>query len=73
MNHRKTYRQMAKKYGIRVSELKREMQAAIHYAYQNPPDDGVTKAVQNKVPCKGDVPTVDEFITYMAQEVKKRK
>lgn len=49
------------------------MQAALEHAYKNAPTDGVTKAYQNKVPRKGEVPTPEEFISYVATEVKKRK
>ena len=39
--------------------------------YQNPPDDNITVAYQNRVPRKGDVPTPEEFIRYAAGQIKK--
>ena len=54
-----------------VAEVKQDMQAAINHAYENVPNDGITKAYQNKVPRKGTVPTVDEFLAYARSELKK--
>lgn len=71
MSMRKIYRQIARKHGIPVSELKRDMQEAINIAYLNSPDDGVTKAYQNRVPRKGQIPTTDEFIRYAAETSRK--
>ena len=40
-------------------------------AYQNPPKDGgVTAAYQKQVPRKGEIPTPDELIRYMAGKVR---
>lgn len=66
------YRKIAKKNGVSVKEVKTEMQAAINNAYKNPPNDGgVTAAYQQKVPCKGEIPTPEELIRYIAGEIKK--
>lgn len=73
MSMRKIYRQVARKHGVPLSEVKREMQAALDEAYRNPPDDGVTKAFQKRVPSKGATPTPDEFVRYAAGEVIARK
>lgn len=70
MSNRKIYRKIAKENHVSVSEVKQDMQAAINAAYENTPDDGVTKAYQNRVPRKGTVPTVDEFLTYARRELK---
>ncbi|WP_051280389.1 sporulation initiation factor Spo0A C-terminal domain-containing protein [Anaerovorax odorimutans] len=64
---------IAKKNGITVAKLKNEMQEAINMAYKNPHDDGITKAYQNKIPCKDYIPTVNEFIYYVINETNKRK
>ena len=42
-------------------------------AYTNTPNDGITGAWQNRVPRKGEIPTVEEFIKYATVEVNKRK
>ena len=71
MSNRKIYRRIAKENHVSVSEVKQDMQAAINHAYENAADDSVTKAYQNRVPRKGKVPTVDEFLTYAQGELKK--
>lgn len=64
MSMRKIYRKIAREHGVSPKEVREEMQAAIMQAYQNPPDDNITVAYQNRVPRKGDVPTPEEFIRY---------
>lgn len=70
---RKTYRKIAKKYGVSVAEVKRDMQEAINAAYTNPNADFATFKAQRAVPRKGDVPTPDELIDYAAAEVRRRE
>ncbi|HBV67862.1 MAG TPA: hypothetical protein DEF04_06540 [Clostridiales bacterium] len=72
MSMRKIYRKIARKNGVTVAEIKREMQAAINEAY-NSTDNGITRAYQERVPRNGDIPTVDEFIRYAADEARRRK
>ena len=68
---RKIYRKIARENGVSVKEVKEDMQAAITAAYQNPPmDGGVTAAYQRQVPRKGEIPTPDELIRYMAGKVR---
>ncbi len=74
MGMRKIFRKIARENGISVKEVKEEMQEAIAYAYKNPPDDsGVTVACQKKVPCKGEIPTPEEFIRYAVEEIPKKR
>lgn len=73
MSMRSIYRKVAKQHGVTVAEVKRDMQAAITHAYTHTPDDGITAVYQNKVPRKGEVPTPDEVIRYVAGEAKKRE
>nr|WP_322101302.1 sporulation initiation factor Spo0A C-terminal domain-containing protein [Sporofaciens musculi] len=71
MSMRKIYRKIARENGVSVKEVKEDMQAAITAAYQNPPKDGgVTAAYQRQVPRKGEIPTPDELIRYMAGKVR---
>lgn len=72
MSMRKIYRKIARKHGITVEEVKREMQSAIDETYNNSNYDDVTKAYQDKVPRKGEVPTADEFILYAVGKVKNK-
>lgn len=71
MSMRKIYREIARKNGVSVKDVKRDMQAAITAAYQNPPKDGgVISAYQRQVPRKGEIPTPEEFIRYAAGKVR---
>ena len=71
MSMRKIYRKIARENGVSVKEVKEDMQAAIPAPSQNPPKDGgVTAASQRQVPRKGEIPTPDELIRYMAGKVR---
>ena len=71
MSMRKIYRKIARENGVSVKEVKEDMQAATTAAYQTPPKDGgVTAAYQRQVPRKGEIPTPDELIRYMAGKVR---
>lgn len=72
MSMRKVYRKVARKYGVTVEEVKREMQLAIDETYSNQKNNDMTKAYQDKVTRKGEVPTVDEFIHYIAAKAKNK-
>lgn len=72
MSNRKVLRQIAKEHGISLKEVKQDMQAALAHAYKNAPKDGVTKAYQDRVPRKGEIPTAEEFINYAVMEIKKK-
>ena len=53
MNVRKIYRQITRKNGVTVKEVRNEMQGAILAAYQNPSkNNSVTDAYQRKIPCR---------------------
>lgn len=63
--NRKILKKIAKEHGVTVEEVRRDMQEAINEAYKNP----TTEA--QSVPRKGDVPTPEEFIKYVADTIKK--
>ncbi len=69
MSNRSTYRKLAKKHGVKLNEVKAEMQSALNLAYADP-GNGVTQAYQNRVPRQGETPTVDEFLNYATKKVK---
>ena len=72
MDINKKLGQVAEADGVSIEEVKKEMQAAISAAYQNPSDDGGrTAARQKEVPCRGGIPTPEEFIRYAAWKLKK--
>ena len=52
------YKEIAKKHGISVEEVKREMQKAIEAAFIFTSDDA------DNIPREGEIPTIDEFIDY---------
>lgn len=65
-------KEVARANGVTVKEVKNEMQKAINEAWKNPPNDGgMTAAYQRKVPCRGEIPTPEELIRYMAGEIRK--
>ena len=70
MSNRKTYRKIAKAHGVTVKEVKADMQSALNYAYKNTPNDGITEAYQDRVGCKKEIPTADEFINYATKRVR---
>ena len=47
------------------------MQAALNAAYQNNRDP-VIAANQQRVPKKGEIPTVEEFLRYASGQIKKK-
>ena len=72
MSMRKVYRKVARKYGVTVEEVKREMQSAIDETYKSPDNNDITKAYQDRVPREGEIPTVDEFIHYVSNKAKNK-
>lgn len=70
INAEKAIQEVAMREGITVEEVRKEMKKAmlVGLCSQDP-------AIQEKwkrVPCKGEVPTPEELITYMAENVKER-
>lgn len=71
MSMRSIYRKVARKYGVSAKEVRKEIQATITEAYTNPLNQNeITKAYQNRVPCKGEIPTPEEMIRYLAKQAK---
>ena len=72
MSMRSIYRKVARKYGVSAKEVRKEIQATTTEAYTNPLNQNeITKAYQNRVPCKGEIPTPEEMIRYLAKQAKK--
>lgn len=69
---REVYRKIAKKYGVSVKEVKRDMQEALTMAYRGAPK-GETAENQAQVPSAGDVPTPEEFIRYAVKKIEEEK
>ena len=62
--NRSDYRKIARKHGVSVKEVKRDMNEAIDAAYVNP--NFHARCVYSE----GATPTVDEFIAHVARRVK---
>ena len=73
MSMRSIYRKIAKEHGVSVTEVKKDMQAAINYAYNNPDKSAGEKVKQRIIPCKGEIITTEEFIKYAVQKIKKEQ
>ncbi len=69
MKMEKILKKVARANGVTIKEVKTEIQAAINGAWKNPPDDAAA-AFQRKVPCMGEIPTPDEFIRFMVNEIR---
>ena len=69
MIYRSIFRKIAKENKITIAKVKEDMQLAIEFAYKNP-KWWYYISFQDKVPCKWEVPTPDEFIKYVTQVMK---
>lgn len=71
MSMKDIYRKIAKVHGITVAELKRDMEAAINYAYTRTDKSDYEKIMQESISPMDEVPTTSEFINSIACGVKK--
>jgi len=60
---------VAAKHGISVEECRMEISLAIDVAMSNP--DPAVRAYWAGVPRKGDRPTPEEFIVYVAEKIRR--
>lgn len=60
-------RKIAEENGVTPAEVRQEMLAALREGFHNP--DPQVQAVWKEIPCKGDMPTIEEFLTWAAQRV----
>ena len=65
------FMELARENGTTPEEVRKEMQQTIHMAYQNC-SDPKTKALQDMVPRKGEIPTVEEFLWFLSMTVEAR-
>lgn len=73
MRMRSLYRKIAKNNGVSVTEVITEMQAAIDHAYQNPNRSESEMAKQRSFPFRGEIPTSEELIHFIAREVREKQ
>ena len=60
---RRAFEAVAKKNGVSIEEVRREIEMAISAARKNPAPK--VQAFWTAIPCKGDVPTPEEVIAYI--------
>nr|WP_130789968.1 sporulation initiation factor Spo0A C-terminal domain-containing protein [Lachnoclostridium pacaense] len=63
------FKEIAGHYGVSDEAVKREMESAIRDTFTTPQDEEVIK-LQNQIPRKGKIPTLEEFLLYVIQEVQ---
>lgn len=64
----RAFEKIAKSEGISVNEVKQEIQKAIDDAIQS--DDPAVQAYWKKMKYKGEKPTQEEVVLYIARQVK---
>ncbi len=70
MNMDDIYRKIAKEHGVTVAEVKKEIQAAIDCAYNNPDKTTQERMMQARIPHSGETPTVEELIAHVIRQIK---
>ena len=68
MSMKEIYEKVARKNGVSTKEVKEEIEKAVNTAYTEGKDD-VTEILWQYVPKKGEVPTSEELIAGMDEEV----
>lgn len=62
---------IAAKEGISESEVREEIARAISYALKS--NDKKIQYFWQNIPCKGDAPTIEEIIDYLAKEISEQE
>lgn len=70
MNGKQAIQEVAKRNGVSVREVRREIMFAIRTAAAS--TDPRSRAAFDAIPRKGDLPTPEEFIEYTAQQARLR-
>ena len=65
---KRAIQQMAQENHVTVEEARREMQDALEEAMNNP--DPAVQARWKEIPCAGEVPTVEEVILWVGNQLK---
>jgi len=60
-----------KKHGVTVAKVKKDMQAAIDYAYTKTDKSDREKMMQESIPRRSEVPTAGEFVESVAHKLLK--
>lgn len=67
---RRIYRKIAKKHGVSIEEVRQDIQNAIDLAYTDSNLSPINIKAQNAVLRKDEIPTPDELICHIANEVQ---
>lgn len=73
MMNRGIYRKIAKKHGVSAEEVRQDIQNAIKITYSDTNQSLNNIKAQNAVPRKGEIPTPDELICHIVNEMHKKK
>ena len=73
MMNRRIYRKIAKKHGVSAEEVRQDIQTAIKITYSDTNLSPKNIRAQNAVPRKGDIPTPDELICHIVNEMHKKQ
>lgn len=70
MDMEKIYKKIAEDNGVSAGEVRQAIQEAIEEAYTNPLNASeAARAYQRRIPCKGEMPTPEELIFYLSDEI----
>ena len=67
---RRAIEETARREGITAEQVRQEIQKAIDRAFYNP-SNALTSYRIRQIPCKGERPTPEEFIVYVAEQASK--
>lgn len=68
MEAKRVLKMVAKRNGVSLKEVRKEIQEAINYAWKDMPEGG--EELRKKVPCRGEVPTPEELICFLSNEAR---
>lgn len=66
------YEKLAKQNSVTPQQVREDMAQAIRFAYENPQDEQ-TRQFQQLVPRKGEIPTPEEMMDFVAQQCSERQ
>lgn len=66
---KKALKQIAKREGVSIKAVRREIEFAINEARNNP--DPKIQAIWKAMPCKGEFPTPEELITHIVDNINR--
>lgn len=66
---KKVITQIAQRHGVTEAEVRRDITEVIVEGIKNSQDDPVAQALWKACPCKGNIPTPEEFIFWTSSRV----